>query len=171
MAEAEKRPGSGHERNDVSTRGVLMFAVFLVIGSAVVSVAMWGLFRLLAHESKSSDRPLPPMVEQSLKRVPPSPQLENKPRALRSVLNAQEDARLSSYGWVDRNAGQVHIPISRAMELLAERGIAETKGAPGAAGAAGSVVPGPSSGVGSPQKPATTDPGRKTPAEGRESSR
>jgi len=46
-------------------------------------------------------------------------------------LNAQEDARLSSYGWVDKNTGIVHVPIDRAIDLIAQRGIAETKGSPG----------------------------------------
>lgn len=31
--------------------------------------------------------------------------------------------RLSSYGWVDRSAGTVHIPIDEAIRLTAERGL------------------------------------------------
>jgi hypothetical protein len=33
------------------------------------------------------------------------------------------DQRLTTYGWVDRNAGKVHIPIERAIQLTAERGL------------------------------------------------
>jgi len=138
------RPGPGHERNDVSTRGVLLFAVFLVAGVTVVSVAMWGAFRLLTHEAKSIDRPLPPMVEQSLKRLPPAPRLEDRPLAPRAVLNARENAQLSSYGWVDQKSGTVRIPISRAIDLLAEHGIPDTKGSPGVGGAG--VTPAPARG-------------------------
>jgi hypothetical protein len=36
---------------------------------------------------------------------------------------AAEEALLHSYGWVDRAAGVVHIPIQQAMELLLQRGI------------------------------------------------
>ena len=43
-------------------------------------------------------------------------------------LHAAEDAVLNSYGWVDRQAGIVRIPIARAMELLAQRGIAAAAG-------------------------------------------
>ena len=32
---------------------------------------------------------------------------------------AAQQARLDGYGWVDREAGVVHIPIARAMELVA----------------------------------------------------
>ena len=34
---------------------------------------------------------------------------------------------LSSYGWVDREAGVVRIPIDRAMDLVAERGLPTRK--------------------------------------------
>lgn len=43
-----------------------------------------------------------------------------------------ETEKLETYGWVDEAAGQVHIPIERAMELTLERGI--TTPAPGAQG-------------------------------------
>ena len=34
----------------------------------------------------------------------------------------KEEAELHSYGWVDKNAGTVHIPIEDAMRLMLERG-------------------------------------------------
>jgi len=155
----ESRPGPGHEKNDVSIRGVVLFVVWLVGVGIGVQILMWGLFRLFAHETKSLDRPVPAMVEKSLRRLPPAPRLEDRPLAPRAVLNAQENTRLSSYGWVDRKTGLVHIPIDRAMDLIAERGIAETKGAPGG------VVPPTAnpSGVGSP-RPATPDHRANSPA-------
>ena len=36
---------------------------------------------------------------------------------------AAEEESLRSYGWVNKEAGIVRIPIARAMELLAERGL------------------------------------------------
>ena len=41
---------------------------------------------------------------------------------LRKDLMNQED-QLNSYGWVDQKAGVAHIPIERAMELIAQRGL------------------------------------------------
>jgi hypothetical protein len=32
----------------------------------------------------------------------------------------EQDQRLDSYGWVDRKAGTIHVPIDRAMELLVQ---------------------------------------------------
>ena len=41
---------------------------------------------------------------------------------LQEIL-ANERAILSSYGWIDRDLGVVRIPIDRAMDVLAERGL------------------------------------------------
>ena len=38
-------------------------------------------------------------------------------------LRATEEATLTTYGWVNRKNGIVHIPIDRAIELLAQRGL------------------------------------------------
>ena len=139
------RPAAGpprHEPNVVSIRGVVESVVWLVGATVVVLLLMWGVFRVFSRASRSADRPVPPMVQQSLKRLPPAPHLEDRPLAPRAILNAQENARLSSYGWVDKNAGVVHVPIDRAIDLLAQRGIAETKGSPGGPAPTPAAVPG-----------------------------
>jgi hypothetical protein len=38
-------------------------------------------------------------------------------------IRLREENILSTYGWADQNAGTVHIPIDRAMDLLAQRGL------------------------------------------------
>jgi hypothetical protein len=38
-------------------------------------------------------------------------------------LRKDEDEKLSTYGWVDKNAGRVRIPIDRAMDLVVQRGL------------------------------------------------
>jgi mono/diheme cytochrome c family protein len=35
----------------------------------------------------------------------------------------EETARLSNYGWIDREANLIHIPVDRAIELIAESGL------------------------------------------------
>ncbi len=46
---------------------------------------------------------------------------------MRSLRDGQE-ATLAGYGWVDRKAGVVRVPIERAMDLVAERGVPQGKG-------------------------------------------
>ena len=38
-------------------------------------------------------------------------------------MHAKEDLLLENYSWVDQSKGTVRIPIERAMELIAERGL------------------------------------------------
>jgi hypothetical protein len=48
-------------------------------------------------------------------------------------LRAAEDAVLRSYSWVDRAGGIVRMPIDRAIDLLAERGLPARANLPAAA--------------------------------------
>jgi hypothetical protein len=48
----------------------------------------------------------------------------NQPVMLRELL-AKEREQLESYGWVDRDAGVVRIPIERAIQIVAENGLPE----------------------------------------------
>jgi hypothetical protein len=50
-------------------------------------------------------------------------------------IRAEEDAVLTTYGWIDEQGGIVRIPVERAMELLVERGLpARAQGAEAADG-------------------------------------
>jgi hypothetical protein len=42
-------------------------------------------------------------------------------------MRVAEDAMLNSYGWVDKDSGRVRIPIERAMEILAKKGLPARK--------------------------------------------
>ena len=118
----ETDPPAARSR-EVDTRGVLLSGFGLAAGLIAALVAMWGVFRVLEKRQERVDKPLPPQVVVNLKRIPPEPRLEPDPLALRRELRTQEDALLKSYGWVDRTAGSVHIPIDRAMEIVLERGV------------------------------------------------
>ena len=39
------------------------------------------------------------------------------------VFAAREEGELTTYGWVNKTSGIVRIPIQRAMEILAQRGL------------------------------------------------
>jgi len=121
------KPEAGHEASDVSIRSIVRFGIALAIAMALVSVAMWGLFRFFEAEQEKSREPMPPMVAANLRRTPSGPRLEPDPLAPRRAVQAREDAVLTSYGWVDPKAGVARIPIDRAMELLVERGLPPPK--------------------------------------------
>ena len=53
----------------------------------------------------------------------PAPQLQTAPADDLRALRAEEEARLNSYGWVDRAKGIVHVPIGQAMKETVAKGI------------------------------------------------
>jgi len=107
--------------------GVL--AGLAIFGAAVVAIVFFvmekkaaGVDRVAVSEA-GLERPAPD-------RVPPAPRLEIHTEGHWRVFRDAEKTRLSSYGWMDRNTGAVHIPIDRAMDLIAERGVGALPQAP-----------------------------------------
>ena len=112
--------GAGYERKDLSPRAIALFGVALSV-AIVLSAAIVTLFQLYA-ESRYARRQAsrPPIVTT---REATKPRLQvNAPSELRTVREA-EDRMLNSYGWIDPQAETVRIPIERAMEILAQKGL------------------------------------------------
>ncbi len=57
----------------------------------------------------------------------PEPDLQVASSRDYQEMRAAEEAQLHSYRWVDREAGIAAIPIERAMEILAGRGLPAQK--------------------------------------------
>ena len=115
---AESR--AAYEKSDVSSRGIMWFAIAMVVAAIVMYVALWlfefGLNKLYPGQAAAS-RIGKPQVEV------PAPRLQSSPAADLRELRAAEDAVLNSYGWIDRQAGVIRIPIERAIDLTSERGL------------------------------------------------
>ena len=122
-------PDVHHETTDANVRGVLIFAAGLIIAAAFIHFAVWILFRVLADEHAQRGVPEYPLAATQERRVPPEPRLQPSPPDWRTPredlqdFRTQEDEILNTYGWVDKNAGAVRIPISEAMKLTVQRGL------------------------------------------------
>jgi hypothetical protein len=64
-----------------------------------------------------------PDVDRSLRIEPPGPRLQTNAAADLERFRADEQRRLDSYTWIDREKGTVRIPIQEAMKKLVETGI------------------------------------------------
>jgi hypothetical protein len=118
----------GHETRDVSVRPIVLAGVgLLVVLLATSAGAWWLLAHYQAREARESP-PASPLAGEYGRTEPPVPRLQTDPLADLRALRAEEDARLTSYGWVDRDNDLVHIPIERAVDLLAERAAAARSG-------------------------------------------
>ena len=108
-----------YEKRDVATRPMMWSAIGLVILTVAGLAASWIVMKYFVTTQKLGPPASP--FDQS-RTLPPAPRLSVKPEIDLKKLQAEEKARLSSYGWVDQTTGTVHIPIERAMELSIERG-------------------------------------------------
>ncbi len=119
-------PGIGHETTDVNVWAVGKFAIGLVI-VCVVSIAL--LFGLLKFFQSREETSVANTVEPT--KLFPEPQLQKTPIADLKAIRAQEDKLLNGYAWVDQPKGVVRIPVERAIEVLAKRGL-PSRGVPAA---------------------------------------
>jgi hypothetical protein len=130
-----------YERKDISVNGVVVFlvglAALIVISYFVVDV----FYGVLEKHFEAEQAPISPLVtnaQPDTRRIPPqygqdyakylkesfpAPQLETDERTQLNEVRLREEDVLSTYNYVDKNAGTVRIPIDRAMDLLAQRGL------------------------------------------------
>lgn len=113
----------GHEVRDVDFRPVVAASIGLAVVIVLVLVGMWVLFGDLAARRARLSTPANPLVAESGRELPPEPRLQAAPIDDLRHLRASEEKVLTSYAWVDADKGIVRIPIERAMDLLAARGI------------------------------------------------
>ena len=112
-----------HEHSDVNIRAILGFGAALVVVAAVIHLVIYVLFGYFTSRENAKVPAEYPLAVAAGDRVPPEPRLQTDPRQDLADLRAKEDELLGSYGWVDRNAGVVRIPIEAAMKLTLERGL------------------------------------------------
>lgn len=121
MSETLQQPDpkhSGHEERDINVGKVAAFGVALMLLIVVGAVAAWFTFRFFAGLPEEGE-PLSPLYQPQ--QPPPAPRLQVVPvKDLEEKRRADEE-RLAGYGWVDREQGVVHIPIERAMDLVAAK--------------------------------------------------
>ena len=111
-------PKVGHETTDVNVWAIGKFAIGLVI-VCVVSIAL--LFGLLKFFQSREETSVANTVEPT--KMFPQPQLQKTPIPDLKAIRDEEDKLLNGYAWVDQPKGVVRIPVDRAIEVLAQRGL------------------------------------------------
>ena len=117
----EAHPVHAHEETDVVLRPVVIAGIGLLLLLVVAAVAMFGLFQIMAHQEARLSPPANPLAAAEGPRLPPAPRLQAHPLKDLQELRKAENELLTTYGWVDKSAGTVRIPVSRAIDILAQR--------------------------------------------------
>ena len=137
----------GYETSDVKVGGIVVFLVSLFVFLIIFFVFCFGMGKVINNALVKHDGP--PNKWNNLQYSPegkgrnlesnavleqqqlsamtarfPTPQLQMDDGDQDVVdLHAREDLLLDHYTWVNRQQGTVRIPIGRAMELIAQRGL------------------------------------------------
>jgi hypothetical protein len=135
-----------YERQDIGVAGVLYFLAGLVVAGLFVYFIVIGIYSYLDKRNEAEQTPVSPLVtnaEKDTRHLPPDfktdsesadyekylekrfpvPQLETNERTELNKIRLREENTLSTYDYVDKNAGTVRIPIDRAMDLIVQRGL------------------------------------------------
>lgn len=125
--ENNPQPPDSHETTDTPTRPVWITGFLLVISCILIALAVSAMFHSMQRGAKTADlattnNGVAPSVAASKEQFP-APRLQVAPEVDLAALRARENEELDHYGWIDKNAGVVRIPIDRAMDLIASRGL------------------------------------------------
>ena len=119
----QQNHGVSNEERDINARAVTRFGIALTAIVTVSCFMLWFVFdQFSAREAARNTRPST-LIQQQGATQPPAPRLQANPPAELKQVREDEDAVLNTYGWVDPQHGVVRLPISRAMDLAAERGL------------------------------------------------
>ena len=115
-------PARRHETTDADIRGIVKFAVGLFVFLVIALVAVKVVFNYYAAR-QGLGPPASPFAQS--RELPPAnvPRLLAAPPQEMNQYRKQQEELLDSYGWVDQKNGIVRIPVSRAMDLLIQRGL------------------------------------------------
>jgi hypothetical protein len=113
--------GSSYEHTDANVWAIAKFGLWLAVTAVIVHFGIWVVYGALVEQAKDARPQQYPLATES--RLPPEPRLQQTPAREIEVLRQNEDTRLRSYGYVDKEAGVVHIPVAEAMRLTLERGL------------------------------------------------
>lgn len=132
-----------HDNNQVEGAGIkpkpiLVFLAVLGVATALVYVIILGVeIGLKKFDEMNPQQPATAL--ETGPKVPPEPRLQgapepnpDKPGETKASLLPLEDMavynekvkkQVAAYGWVDQPGGIAHIPIERAKEIIAEKGL------------------------------------------------
>jgi hypothetical protein len=114
----------GHETSDADLGAIERFTVIMFVLLAVIFLAMWLLYSYFRSRELVLDVVKPsPVVEREGDRLPPVPRLQTAPNVEFSTFRHAETRTLEAWSWVDKEKGIAQIPVSRAIDILAERGL------------------------------------------------
>ena len=117
----ERSQQAGHEVTDADAVPLARVGIGIAIFLALVFVGIIVLFKVFSYYQPLLHSAPHPLAE--TRQVSPERRIQVDPPRQKIELNQQEDQVLTTYEWVDEEEKIVHIPIDRAIALVAAKGL------------------------------------------------
>ncbi len=121
--EEPRNPDVRHEIGDVNARALTKFGVSMGALIVIFLFGLWFMFDYLKNREAELGRPMSPSAMVNAQRLPPEPRLQRYAAQDMRDLRADQNRVLRQYALIDPDKGIVRIPVERAMDLVAQRGL------------------------------------------------
>lgn len=127
-AECIRNADVAYESRDLSHQAVFYFFLSLGVVIFFVFLAMWGMFKQLGSSEYVGHRSTNPIMtsDEELKEIGgdpansfPMPHLQPDPVADLNKFRIGEEQWLNTYGWMSQEQNIIHIPIEKAIDIMA----------------------------------------------------
>ena len=118
-------PGSTYEHTDAHVWIIAKFMFWLLVTALLTHVGLGFMYQTMIEQGDRVDEGQIryPLAAGQDERLPPLPRLQQSPGNEFYDFRRGEQDLLNTYGWQNRGAGTVRIPIAEAMRLTVERGL------------------------------------------------
>lgn len=114
--------GPDYSDRDIPIGKIMLFGFYIAIFTGVSFVGLRLMYKAMSRQAEQADAAVSAFVREQ-RTLPPEPRLQVDEPATWARELARQNALISGYAWVDQQAGVVRIPVDRAIDLLAERGL------------------------------------------------
>jgi len=120
-----RRAGAGYEKRDANAKWIFGIVAFLLVSGLIMHFVLAGVMERLGKTAYPTDafKGTRRGAETRVQANAAVPHLQISSAEELNEFREKEEAELNRYGWIDRTAGVVRIPMARAMDLLLERGL------------------------------------------------
>jgi|SRR5450432_160404 len=106
---------------ELNLRAILGFGGGVLVVTLLAMAVMWWMSDAFKRQEEAKDAAPSPLAEAQLDPIPPGPRLQATPPRDMDELRKRDHEALTTYGWVDKSGGVAHIPVERAIEILAAK--------------------------------------------------
>ena len=129
MSKHEPDGHGGYEKTDAHAGDTYRAGLYILGTMVVTALVVVPMYRSLSRREAREQKPAATVLKPDAAAAAPAfPKLVVSEPAVLAEFRAQEDAFLTTYGWVEKDKGIARMPIDVAMKVVAERGLPKFPG-------------------------------------------